>query len=173
MFIHHRNLIIFEFSPAGPAWPCQIQPTTVRPLKVGKNNTSIGMMLQHVTYYGADSFTITTKPLFSRLSRMLVFHEALSIFMRKDINTFLSQFVKEGVLTKDFAKNLQIHATNQYPKGSVSKYTEYSKYVPLSLWAILFPRQVHMSPWSGLHHKKIKGANKITKKWRKNHKTPS
>jgi hypothetical protein len=32
---------------------------------------------------------------------------------------------------------------------------------------------VHMSPWSGLHHKKIKGANKITKKWRKNHKTPS
>ena len=111
--------------------PCQIQPRTVQPLKVGKNNTSMGMRLQQISFSGADSFRILTDSPFTRLSRMLLNHESLSISMRQDINALLSQYVNEGVVSADLAENLRIHARNKYPAEKVSKYIQYATYVPL------------------------------------------
>jgi len=50
--------------------PCQIQPRTFQPMKIGKNNKNLVMCIQNVSYAGADLFTIRTEPNFSRLSRM-------------------------------------------------------------------------------------------------------
>jgi hypothetical protein len=99
---------------------CQVQARTVQPLKVGKNNTSVGMRLQHISFSGADSFTISTKPQFCRLSRVLAFHEALSRSKRKVNNALVSKYVDECVISKDLAKNLQNHTRNEYPKERVS-----------------------------------------------------
>jgi hypothetical protein len=68
--------------------PCQIQARTVQPLKVGKDNTNLGMRLQNISYAGADSFTITAEPQVSTQSRILLSHEALSIAQRKDIKHY-------------------------------------------------------------------------------------
>jgi hypothetical protein len=66
-----------------------------QPMKIGKNNTNLGMCIQNVSYAGADSFTIRTEPNFSRLSRMLLNRESLLLSKRQDINALLSRFVKD------------------------------------------------------------------------------
>jgi hypothetical protein len=75
-------------------------------MKIGKNNTNVGMCIQNVSYAGADSFTIRTEPNFSRLSRMLLNSKALSLSKRQDINALLSRFVRAGIVKEEFAMNL-------------------------------------------------------------------
>jgi hypothetical protein len=100
-------------------------------MKIRKNNTNLGMCIQNVSYAGADLFTIRSEPNFSRMSRMLLNSEALSLSNRKDINALLSRFVRDGVVSEEFAMNLRDTARRDYPEGSVSKYTEHFTYVPI------------------------------------------
>ncbi len=62
---------------------------------------------------------------------MLLNSEALSSSNRKDINALLSRFVRDGVVSKEFAIDLRDTARRDYPEGSLSKYTEHSTYVPI------------------------------------------
>jgi hypothetical protein len=74
-------------------------------MKIGKNNTNLGMCIQNVSYADADSFTIITEPNFSRLLRMLLNSEPLSLSKRQDINALLSRFVRDGIVSEEFAMN--------------------------------------------------------------------
>ncbi len=111
--------------------PCQIQLRAVQPIKIGKYNTNLGMRLQNISYSGADSFTITTEPHFRNHSVMLQNQEALSLSKQNDINLLLSIFAIGDLVDEELATKLQEYVRRTYPKGSVSKYTKYSIYVPV------------------------------------------
>jgi hypothetical protein len=72
-------------------------------MKIGKNNTNLGMCIQNVSYAGADLFTIRSESNFSRMLRMLLNSEALLLSNRKDINALLSRFVRDGVVSEELA----------------------------------------------------------------------
>ncbi len=61
---------------------------------------------------------------------MLLNSESLSLSKRQDINALLSRFVRDGIVSEEFAMNLRENSVKEYPEGSVSKYTEWSTYVP-------------------------------------------
>jgi hypothetical protein len=106
-------------------------------MKIGKNNTNLGMCIQNISYAGADSFTIRSEPDFSRMSRILLNSEALLLSNQKDINALLSRFVRDGVVSEEFAMNLRETSRREYPKGSVSKYTEHSAYIRSCIMSLI------------------------------------
>jgi hypothetical protein len=91
-------------------------------MKIGKNNTNLGMCIRNVSYAGADSFTLRTKPNFSRLSRMLLNSKSLSLSKQQDINALHSRFGRDGIVSEEFAMNLRETSVKEYPEGSVPKY---------------------------------------------------
>jgi hypothetical protein len=54
-----------------------------------------------------------------------------SIARRNDINLLISQFVRDGMMNAELAKNLREHAAKGYPEGSLQKYIESATYVHL------------------------------------------
>ena len=111
--------------------PCQAQPRTVGNMKASKYNTTMMMTSQQYTFSGADSFYLTSEPQFSSLSVMLMTHEMQSIAKRNDINSLTSQFVRDGMMNAELAKNLRERAAEDYPEGSLQKYIESATYVNL------------------------------------------
>ena len=111
--------------------PCQAQPRTVGNMKASKYNTTMMMTSQQYTFSGADSFYLTSEPQFSSLSVMLMTHETQSIAKRNDINSLISQFVRDGMMNAELAKNLRERAAEDYPEGSLQKYIESATYVNL------------------------------------------
>ncbi len=53
---------------------------------------------------------------------MLMVHNTQSISKRNDINLLISQFVRDGIMNAELAKNLCERAANDYPEGSLQKY---------------------------------------------------
>jgi len=111
--------------------PCQAQPRTVGNMKASKYNTTMMMTSQQYTFSGADSIYLTSEPQFSSLSVMLMTHETQSIAKRNDINSLISQFVRDGMMNAELAKNLRERAAEDYPEGSLQKYIESATYVNL------------------------------------------
>jgi hypothetical protein len=109
--------------------PCQAQPRTVGNMKASKYNTTMMMTSQQYTFSGADSFYLTSEPQFSSLSVMLMTHETQSIAKRNDINSLISQFVRDGMMNAELAKNLRERAAEDYPEGSLQKYIESATYL--------------------------------------------
>ena len=62
---------------------------------------------------------------------MLMTHETQSIAKRNDINSLISQFVRDGMMNAELAKNLRKRAAKDYPEGSLQKYIESATYVNL------------------------------------------
>jgi hypothetical protein len=87
------------------------------------------MTSQQYTFSGADSFYLTPEPQFLSLSVMLMTHETLSIAKRNNINFLISQFVRDGMMNAELAKNLRERAAKDYPEGSLQKYIESSTYL--------------------------------------------
>jgi hypothetical protein len=102
--------------------PCQAQPRTVDNMKASNYNTTMIMTSQQYTFSGADSFYLTSEPQFSSLSVMLMTHEMQSIAKQNDINLWISQFVRDGMMNAELAKKLRKHAAKDYPEGSLQKY---------------------------------------------------
>jgi len=100
-------------------------------MKASKYNTTMMMTSQQYTFSEADSFYLTSEPQFSSLSVMLMTHETLSIAKRNDINSLISQFVRDGMMNAELAKNLRKRAAKDYPEGSLQKYIESATYVNL------------------------------------------
>ena len=111
--------------------PCQAQPRTVGNMKASKYNTTMMMTSQQYTFSGADSFYLTSEPQFSSLWVMLMTHETQSIAKRNDINSLILQFVRDGMMNAELAKNLRERAAKDYPEGSLQKYIESATYVNL------------------------------------------
>jgi hypothetical protein len=59
---------------------------------------------------------------------MLMMHEMQSIAKQNDINLLISQFVRDGMMNAELAKNLREHAAKDYPEGSLQKYIESATY---------------------------------------------
>jgi hypothetical protein len=89
------------------------------------------MTSQQYTFSGADPFYLTSEPRFSSLSVMLMTHETLSLAKRNDINSLISQFVRDGMMNAELAKNLRERAAKDYPEGNLQKYIESATYVNL------------------------------------------
>ncbi len=62
---------------------------------------------------------------------MLMMHETQSIAKRNDINSLISQFMRDGMMNAELAKNLHERAAKDYPEGSLQKYIESATYVNL------------------------------------------
>ncbi len=58
-------------------------------------------------------------------------HKTQSIAKRNDINLLILQFVRDGMMNEELAKNLHKGAANDYPEGSLQKYIESATYVNL------------------------------------------
>jgi hypothetical protein len=58
---------------------------------------------------------LTSEPKFSSLSVMLMMHETQSIAKQNDINSLISQFVRDGMINAELAKNLRERAAEDYP----------------------------------------------------------
>ncbi len=111
--------------------PCQAQPRTVGNMKASKYNTTMIMTSQQYTFSGTDSFYLTSEPQFSSLLVMLMTHKTQSIAKRNDINSLISQFVRDGMMNAELAKNLRRRAAEDYPEGNLQKYIESATYVNL------------------------------------------
>ncbi len=110
---------------------CQAQPRTVGNMKVFKYNTTMMMTSQQYTFSGADSFYLTSEPQFSSHSVMLMTHETQLIAKQNDINLLMLQFVRDGMINAELAKNLREYAAKDYPGGSLQKYIQSATYVNL------------------------------------------
>ncbi len=53
---------------------------------------------------------------------MLMTQETQPIAKRNDINSLISQFVRDGMMNAELAKNLHELAADDYPEGSLQKY---------------------------------------------------
>ncbi len=62
---------------------------------------------------------------------MLMMHKMQSIAKRNDINLLILQFVRDGMMNAELAKNLRERAAEDYPKGGLQKYIESATYVNL------------------------------------------
>ncbi len=111
--------------------PCQAQPISVGNMKASNYNTTMMMTSQQYTFSGADSFYLTSEPQFSSLSVMLMMHQMQSIAKQNDINLLILQYVRDGMMNAELAKNLRERAAKDYPEGSLQKYIESATYVHL------------------------------------------
>jgi len=100
-------------------------------MKASKYNTTMMMTSQQYTFSGVDSFYLISEPQFSSLSVMLMMHKMQSIAKWNDINSLISQFVRDGMMNAELAKNLRECAAEDYPGGSLQKYIESATYVNL------------------------------------------
>ena len=73
------------------------------------------MTSQQYTFSGVNSFYLTSEPQFSSLLVMLMMHETQSIAKRNDINSLISQFVRDGMMNAELTKNLRECAAEDYP----------------------------------------------------------
>jgi hypothetical protein len=62
---------------------------------------------------------------------MLMMHETQSIAKRNDINSLISQFVRNGMMNAELAKNLCERAVEDYPEDCLQKYIDSVTYVNL------------------------------------------
>ncbi len=62
---------------------------------------------------------------------MLMTHETQPIAKRNGINSLISQFVRDGMMNAELAKNLRERAAEDYPEGNLQKYIELATYVNL------------------------------------------
>ncbi len=111
--------------------PCQAQPRTVGKMKAFNYNTTMMMTSQQYMFSGADSFYLTSDSQFSSLLVMLMTHKTQSIAKQNDINLLILQFVRDGMMNAELAKNLRKRAAKDYPEGSLQKYIESATYVNL------------------------------------------
>jgi hypothetical protein len=109
-------------------------------MKASRYNTTMMMTSQQYTFSGADSFYLTSEPQFSSFSVMLMVHETQSIAKRNDINLLISQFMRDGMMNTELAKNLHECAAKDYPEGSLQKYIESATYVNLRV-CMLFQKK--------------------------------
>jgi hypothetical protein len=93
-------------------------------MKASKYNTTMMMTSQQYTFSGADSFYLTSEPQFSSLSVMLMTHEPQSIAKRNDINSLISQFVRDGMMNAELAKTLRERAVDPLIPGYGQTFTE-------------------------------------------------
>ncbi len=55
---------------------------------------------------------------------MLMMHKIQSVAKRNNINSLISQFVRDGMMNAELAKNLLKCAAENYPEGGLQKYIE-------------------------------------------------
>ena len=89
---------------------------TVKPMRRTKYSTQFELYEQKGTFNGIDTFGLTDFQNMAINSELLAHYESLSIFHRKDINSLLTQMVKENKIGKVVANDRRIEANYRVNK---------------------------------------------------------
>ena len=89
---------------------------TIKPMRRTKYSTQFELYEQKGTFNGIDTFGLTDFQNMSISSELLAHYESLSIVHRKDINSLLTQLVKEKKIGKVVANDRRIEANYRVDK---------------------------------------------------------
>jgi hypothetical protein len=136
MMIHCPRLPKHILPSVHPDQLCHavIHCRTIKPMRRTKYSTQIELYEQKGTFNGIDTFGLTDFQNMAISSELLAHYESLSIFHRKDINSLLTQMIKENKIGKVVANDRRTEANYRVNKleMDVDSLVAGSTYVPIA-----------------------------------------